>query len=92
MQITLDPRSVELAERAVEAGLYDNVECVVLRALEHLLDPDDDDYPRWTPEYAAEVNRKIEEGQEDIRQGRTVGNDEMFSRLRRLIEERAAVR
>ena len=73
MQITLEPRNAELVQQAVDDGLSESVEAVVNRAVEQMLGLDQE-LPRWDPEYAAEVNRKIAEGLEDVAAGRTVSS------------------
>lgn len=87
MQITLDPRTAELAQQAVEDGLSDSVEAIVSRAVELALGADEE-LPRWDPDYAADVNRKVEEGLADVAAGRTVTSEEMFPRLRKLLRDR----
>jgi glutathione S-transferase len=80
MQVTLSERAAELAAMAVQRGLYATVEAAVEHALVLLAlgAPDDDDIPEWDAEYAAEVNRKLDEAEEDIRAGRVVVIDEAY--------------
>jgi hypothetical protein len=80
MQVTLSERAAELATLAVQRGLCETVEAAVEHGLEFLAlsAAEDDDIPEWDAEYAAEVNRKLDEAEEDIRAGRVVVIDEAY--------------
>jgi hypothetical protein len=80
MQITLSERGREIAELAVREGQFPSVEAAVEHALVLLaLDAaDEGEYPEWDAEYAAEVNRKLDEAEDDIRAGRVIVADAAY--------------
>ncbi|MFN0147847.1 MAG: hypothetical protein ACKVT1_15190 [Dehalococcoidia bacterium] len=88
MQVTLSERAAELATQAVQRGLCATVSDAIERGLEFLASGAGDLDERWTPEYADEVNRMLEEAEDDIRAGRVFVADEAFKeRMRERIRE-----
>ena len=88
MQVTLSARAAELAALAVQRGVCASVDDAVERGLEFLALSTDDVFEAWSPEYTAEVNRMLEEAEEDVRAGRVVEADEAFwERMRERIRE-----
>ncbi len=80
MQVTLSDKGAELAELALKDGHYPSIEAAVEHALALLVLETSQEQIifEWDDAYAAEVNRKLDEAEDDIRAGRIVRADDAF--------------
>ena len=77
MIVTLTPNQATMVRGKVASGKYSSENAVIDEAL-RLLQQQDQTYQDWV----REVNERIEEGLEELRQGKSISGEQAFQELR----------